>query len=144
MFSKACEYGIRASIYIADQSMMDNRVSLKAIADEIDSPEAFTAKILQQLTRHNIIDSHKGPSGGFEIEKEKISHISLSEIVYAIDGDQIYTGCGLGLNECNERHPCPLHHDFKKVRDDLKRMLESTSLKELAEKLEVGDAYLKI
>ena len=144
MFSKACEYGIRASIYIADQSMMDRRVSLKDIAEEIDSPVAFTAKILQQLTKHSIIDSLKGPTGGFEIEKQKIASTKLSEIVFAIDGDDIYTGCGLGLDECNEQRPCPLHDDFKKVREDLKRMLENTSLKELAEKIEVGHAYLKL
>ncbi|MET0760542.1 MAG: transcriptional regulator, partial [Flavobacterium sp.] len=47
MFSKTCEYGIRASIFIASQSYQNNRIGLKDIAKKIDSPEAFTAKILQ-------------------------------------------------------------------------------------------------
>lgn len=144
MFSKACEYGIRASIYIAEQSLEGERVSLKDIAAEIDSPVAFTAKILQKLRKHGIISSLKGPTGGFQIHMDRIGRITLSDIVYAIDGDHIYTGCGLGLNKCNEEHPCPLHYDFKKVRDDLKQMLESTNLRDLALKLEKGSAFLKV
>ena len=52
MFSKACEYGIRASIYIAQQSLLDRKVSLKEISEAIESPTAYTSKILQKLTRN--------------------------------------------------------------------------------------------
>lgn len=143
MFSKACEYGIKAAIHIAVQSNQGDRVSLKDIAKEIDSPEAFTAKILQQLAKNNIIDSVKGPAGGFEIDKKKLAKIKLSHIVSAIDGDSIYKGCGVGLKECSEKKPCPVHDKFKKIRNDLKQMLESTSLMELALGLKEGITYLK-
>ncbi|MDF9796504.1 Rrf2 family protein [Catalinimonas alkaloidigena] len=87
MFPKACEYGIRATIYVAEQSLDDKRVSLMAIAHEIGSPLAFTAKILQHLVKHKIMHSAMGPSGGFQIEKKQINQISLSQIVDAIDGN---------------------------------------------------------
>ena len=119
------------------------RVSLKDIARDIDSPVAFTAKILQQLARNNIIDSVKGPVGGFEIQKDKIASIKLSQIVFAIDGDSIYRGCGLGLKECNALEPCPLHEKFVLIRNDLKEMLETTSLYELTKGLDVGLTFLK-
>lgn len=143
MFSKACEYGIRASTYIALQSLEGKRVSLKEIAKEIDSPVAFTAKILQQLSRNNIVDSVKGSAGGFQIEIEQIEKIKLSEIVYAIDGNNVSMGCGLGLKKCNANKPCPVHDKFVKIRDDLKMMLESTNLYEMTAGLEVGLTYLK-
>jgi|TARA_R110000868_G_scaffold104633_1_gene288453 Rrf2 family transcriptional regulator, iron-sulfur cluster assembly transcription factor len=143
MFSKACEYGIKASIYIALQSLDGNRVSLKGIAEEIDSPEAFTAKILQQLVKNNIIDSVKGAMGGFQMEKNQISKIKLSQIVYAIDGDKVYTGCALGLNRCNDKKPCPVHDNFITIRNDLKKMLETTSLLTMTTGLDVGLTYLK-
>ncbi|MGZ3899462.1 MAG: RrF2 family transcriptional regulator [Bacteroidia bacterium] len=143
MFSKACEYAIRAAIYITVQSNQDKRISLKDIAKEIASPEAFTAKILQQLSRHGIIDSVKGPTGGFTIDKKKMSKTKLSEIVSAIDGDSIYKGCGLGLKECSETHPCPVHEKFKQIRTDLKNMLEKTSLLELSMGLETGMTFLR-
>ncbi|MBX7261402.1 MAG: Rrf2 family transcriptional regulator, partial [Chitinophagales bacterium] len=91
MFSKACEYGIRATVYIADQSKQSNRAILKDIAKEIDSPEAFTAKILQQLVKSGIVHSVKGINGGFEISKDKISNLKLADVVLAIDGEGIYT-----------------------------------------------------
>ena len=144
MFSKACEYGIRASIYIADQSHKDNRVSLKDIAKQIGSPEAFTAKILQQLTKNNIIESVKGPSGGFEIEKKRISKVKLSHIVLAIDGDSIYKGCGLGLKECSEKVPCPVHNQFKVIRNSIISMLENTNLTDLSIGLKDGLTFLKM
>ena len=132
MFSKACEYGIKASIFIAINSYEGKRVTPKEISKEIDSPQAFTAKILQSLVHHNLINSVKGAHGGFEIDKNDIATIKLSQIVNAIDGDKIYNGCGLGLHTCDEKHPCPVHDQFKIVRTELKNMLENTNLEQLA------------
>lgn len=143
MFSKACEYGIRAAVYITLQSLEGRRVSVTEIAEEIDSPVAFTAKILQQLTKNNIVHSVKGPTGGFEIDREDMDDVKLNMIVKAIDGDKIYVGCGLGLKECNANKPCPLHDKFVDIRTNLRTMLQSTSLYELATGLEVGLTYLK-
>ncbi len=143
MFSKACEYGIKATIYIAMQSLQDRRVSLKEIAEKVDSPTAFTAKILHQLAKNNLLDSTKGPAGGFQIEKKRIDDIKLADIVFSIDGDSIYEGCGLGLEKCNANKPCPVHDKFVVVRDELKQMLQNTSLFELAAGLEVGLTFLK-
>lgn len=144
MFSKACEYGIKAAIFITTKSYEGKRVSPKEIALEIDSPQAFTAKILQALVKHDIVCSIKGAHGGFEIDRDNISKIKLSQIVNAIDGDSIYSGCGLGLQKCDENHPCPVHDKFKGVRDELKSMLENTSLEELALNIKSGTSFLKV
>lgn len=143
MFSKTCEYGIKATVYIAFQSLDGKRVSLKDIAKSIDSPIAFTAKILQQLSKNEIIHSTLGATGGFEIGRGRMDKIKLSQIVSAIDGDTIYKGCGLGLKECNARKPCPVHDKFKIIRDELKVMLENTSVYELALGLKDGLTVLK-
>ncbi len=128
MFSKSCEYGLRAIIFIAQQSAQDHKVSLTTISEAVNSPQAFTAKILQQLTRNNVVKSIKGPYGGFVIENGKMDRIKLSDVVNILDGDAIYTNCGLGLNKCNEKSPCPLHFKFVEVRNGLKKMLETTTL----------------
>lgn len=143
MFSKSCEYGIRAAIYIATQSLQDKRVSLVEIAEEIDSPKPFTAKILQQLAKAQIITSIKGKTGGYEIDKAKMKDITLSQIVACIDGEDIYNMCGLGLRHCSASHPCPLHNQFKIVRDNLKQTLQTTNLASLAVSIEGGLSYLK-
>jgi Rrf2 family iron-sulfur cluster assembly transcriptional regulator len=144
MFSKACEYGIRATIWIAGKSLLGSKVNLKDVAKAIDSPEAYTSKILQQLSRNNIIISEKGPTGGFSMSIADMDTVKLSTIVSAIDGDGIYTGCGLGLKKCNENMPCPVHNQFKAVREGLRRMLETTSVKSLSNDLEQGVTFLKV
>lgn len=144
MFSKACEYGIKACIFIAINSYEGKRVTPKEISQEIDSPQAFTAKILQALVKHDIITSFKGAYGGFEIDNSKLSRVKLAQIVVAIDGDHVFSGCGLGLEICDESHPCPVHDKFKAVREDLRFMLENTSLEELARGIKSGASFLKV
>src|SRR5680860_1548563 len=100
-----------------------------------------TAKILQALARQGIISSAKGPNGGFYIEKEQ-EKLTLLELVEVIDGDQIFEGCGLGLKICSEVNPCPIHNQFKSIRDQLKAMLWTTSIKDLAAVLKKGTVFL--
>lgn len=144
MFSKACEYGIRSLIFITLKSTDGNRLNVMDIADEIDSPVAFTAKILQELVKGNILTSVKGPHGGFTITNQSARKVRLYDIVKIIDGDTIYNGCGLGLKECSVNKPCPLHDKFMEVRTGLKTMLKETTLQELAEQMDNGGAFLKL
>lgn len=143
MFSKACEYAIRAAIYIAKQSLANRKASLKEVAMSIDSPEAYTSKILQQLTRKQIIASEKGPTGGFSMTKQQLAYVRLSTIVFAIDGDSLFEKCGLGLKKCNAKMPCPVHTQFKAVRDQLNEMLETTTVHSLTTDLKEGLTFLK-
>jgi len=144
MFSKACEYGIRATLYVAAQSLQGKRVVLPEIAKAIDSPEPFTAKILQQLARAKLIQSNKGPNGGFSLSEGNLEHIKLKDVVLAIDGESLFTECGLGLKTCDENAPCPIHNTFKPIRTQIIAMLETTSLKHLSEKLDAGETVLKV
>lgn len=94
------------------------------------------------MVRYNIIVSVKGPSGGYEMPKWKSTKVKLNQIVNAIDGDKIYNGCALGLDQCNASKPCPIHFQIKAVRDDLKEVLRSTSVFEMTTGVEEGKAFL--
>lgn len=106
MFSKTCEYAIRAMIFIAKKSSNGSKVGIKEIAQGIDSPEHFIAKILQDLSRKGLVQSLKGPTGGFYLEKASLNY-SLADIVKSVDGDKIFSACALGLKQCSESKPCP-------------------------------------
>ncbi len=142
MFSKTCEYAIRAMLFIAQKSKDGERVGIKEIAKGIDSPEHFVAKILQDLSRKNLVQSVKGPNGGFYHDKTSLKY-SMADIVRIVDGDKIFEGCGLGLRQCSETHPCPIHHEFKKIRRDIKRVLENAKLGTFSEELEKQLTFLK-
>ncbi|UYZ61086.1 Rrf2 family transcriptional regulator [Hymenobacter latericus] len=144
MFSKACEYGIRAAIYVGQQSAgAGGRVGLKDIATAIGSPEAFTAKVLQQLVRAQLVTSVKGPSGGFELTPEQLRTVTLRQVVVAIDGGAMLHGCALGLPQCSARQPCPMHYQFLPIRDQLNELLSTHTIGELADKVHDGLGFLK-
>ena len=143
MFSKACEYAIKASIYIARQSLQQKRVNVKEVSQSIDAPVAFTAKILQVLCRENILQSVRGQQGGFVFDEIKQKEIKIFDLVRIFDGDGLFTQCGLGLHKCSSENPCPVHDDFKMVREKLLEMTQKHSLYDLALKTESGLAWLK-
>ncbi|HET9056493.1 MAG TPA: Rrf2 family transcriptional regulator [Chitinophagaceae bacterium] len=132
MLSKACEYGIKATVFLAQQSEKEKLANVKEIAKAIQSPEAFTAKVLQQLVQKSIIQSVKGAQGGFFIDKKVLKKITLMQIVAAIDGEDIINNCVLGLSHCSEKKPCPLHHKYKKIKIDITNMLQTSLVSELA------------
>ena len=142
IFSKTCEYAMRAVFFIAHRTADGGRVGIKEIAVGIDSPEHFLAKILQDLRRRGVVQSAKGPNGGFYID-DKILKMPLSAIVEAVDGNGIFTGCGLGLDYCSEENPCPIHHEFKAIRNQIQELLQATKIGEFNEDLNLGIAVLR-
>jgi len=143
MFSKACKYAINSMVFLATLPDGQVRSGLKEISFAIDSPEAFTGKILQALVRENLLVSVKGPHGGFEISEEG-RKAPLYRIVQVIDGDSIFTGCALGLQVCSEKHPCAVHHKFKAIRDHLTGMMMTTTLTDMAQGITNGISFLKV
>lgn len=128
-------------IYLCLKRNGEQWVGLGEIAEAIASPPAFTAKILQQLSRSQLLDSVRGRHGGFRIPPDRT--ITMAAIVEAIDGNHIMTGCVLGFSSCSESHPCPVHHKFKSVRDYLTGTLMSTSLEEISEGMKDAHRFLK-
>ena len=142
IFSKTCEYALRAVFFVAHKTAAGGRVGIKEIAEGIGSPEHFLAKILQDLSRRGIVQSAKGPNGGFYTD-ETVLQRPISDVVEAVDGNGIFTGCALGLKQCSEVNPCPLHHEFKTIRNELHRMLNATSIGEFNTDLISGITALK-
>jgi Rrf2 family iron-sulfur cluster assembly transcriptional regulator len=110
---------------------------------KVSASKSATSPSCKTLSKSNIINSDKGPTGGFSMDKSELEKVKLSSIVYAIDGDTVYNGCGLGLKRCNADKPCPVHNQFKGIRDELKKMLETTTVKTLAMDFEKGLTFLK-
>ncbi len=142
MFSKACEYAIRAALYISIKSIDGSKLGIKEIAKEIDSPVHFTAKILQTLSREGIISSIKGPNGGFYLEP-KAKPVSLNDIVKVIDGDDVLHACSLGLKQCSNEFPCPIHDEIKAYKDRLRKVMKEKTVQQLAIELASGKTFLK-
>lgn len=142
MLTKGSEYAIRALLYIQLQNWEGKRPGVIEIAREIEAPEAYSAKILHMLTSRNFLDSAKGRGGGFFYSDQQPER-ELYDIIVHLEGDQLFTKCGIGLKNCSSENPCPLHHEFIKVREELIHIFKNESIRTLAEKIRDGSAVLK-
>jgi len=132
LLSKSCVYGLRAALFMASKKE-EGYLPIREISNKLDISFHFLTKILQQLTSAGLLESFRGPNGGVRLTKDG-KEISLLEIVEAIDGPDLLTECALGLPRCGEDIPCPLHEKWANTRDNIRVMLQQTSLKEMAEK----------
>jgi Rrf2 family protein len=140
LLSKACEYGIRAVLYLTD-GPKGTYVPIRSISDALGIPYHFLAKVVQTLAQADVLTSSRGPNGGIALARPA-SQIALKEIVVALDGERIFTECVLGLPGCGERKPCPLHEQWAPARDRIHRMFDHVSLAEMAERMDAGDFRL--
>lgn len=141
MLSKSTEYAIRALVFIQLENWKQRRPGVIEIAREIETPPAFTAKILQILTRHRLVQSMKGRGGGFFFTDD-LQQITLYDVIHVMEGDGLFNRCGIGLKNCSNENPCPIHHDYMKVREEMNRIVKNETIYSLASKVAAGEAVL--
>ena len=142
MFSKACEYALRATIFLAQKSSAEKKLGVDDIAKGIDAPRPFTAKILQQLIREEVILSVKGPNGGFYLTP-KGREQPVWRVLAAFNEDQRLTNCVMGLHKCNDKKPCPLHEGYKEIKEQLLDLFKQKRIADLADTMEKTKLFVK-
>ncbi len=143
MFTKATEYALRATIYIAANSSGSKRLGIDEIAAAIGSPRSFTAKVLQLLCRNNTpVSSNKGPGGGFYITEEARKK-PVKTILEAMGEGGVLSKCVLGLPKCSDKKPCPMHHEYRFIKARLLHLFDTTSIGELSKDSHLSNVYLK-
>lgn len=141
-FSRSCEYALQAALYIAVQTANGvTYVPLQEIAASQDIPSHFLSKVLQLLVRQRILLSLKGPHGGFALVKNP-DQVTLLDIVSVIDGLDTFDRCGIGLRDCSDESPCPVHHEYKVIKNRIRHVLSSKTLAELGRDVERGNAII--
>ena len=141
MLSITCQTAIKAVIYLASKFETGEKAGIKEIAEFIDSSEHTVGKMLQTLVKENVINSAKGPSGGFFITAKQKKQ-PIINVIEAIDGKEVFKQCGLGLSKCVSTHACPIHNDYKIVRDLFEKMCRHKKMIDLCEPVNNGLAYL--
>lgn len=142
MFSKTAEYALRATIFIAQKSSPLVKIGIDEISGAIDSPKPFTAKILQMLTKDNrVVSSSRGPHGGFYIT-DAARNLPAISVLQAVKEDYILRKCILGLHECSNVNPCPLHAEYKEIRNKLVLLFENNTIGYLANEIDKENIFI--
>ncbi|NIR44438.1 MAG: Rrf2 family transcriptional regulator [Gemmatimonadetes bacterium] len=132
IYSQASEYAFRALIELAGHR--DGPIPAARLAEAAQIPQYFLAKILQQLARQGMLRSYRGPRGGFTLARGP-EEISLLGVVDALEGITRYKRCAVGLAECSDEMPCPMHESWKGLRNQVLAYLEDRTVADLAEAL---------
>ena len=130
VLSNACEYAIRALVFIVSSEDERDYLPVRRIAEQLDISSPFLSKIVQLLAAKGILNSYRGPNGGVALARQA-SAISLMEIVTAIDGEGLFHDCFLGLPECGDHNHCPLHSWWSKIRAEIGETLSTATLQDL-------------
>ncbi|WP_411894219.1 RrF2 family transcriptional regulator [Winogradskyella sp. A2] len=143
MFSNTVKYAIKAVLYLAAYSSEKNKIMIKDIAMPINVPKAYIAKILQELSRKNLVSSKRGPNGGFYLSDNNLKG-NVYDLIEAVDGDEKINSCLLSLSECNANNPCSLHNIVYNEKQLLMQKLKDTTLEFLVKDLKEGISVLPL
>lgn len=141
MFSKTFGYALRAATFVAMHGKDGRKLGLQELSQSLDIPYHFLGKIMQDLVRHGVVDSTKGPGGGFYANAQT-AETPVLDIVKITDGNLIFDQCALGIKRCNAAYPCPLHHDFAACRDGMLQAMSVKTVGMLAAEVAAGGSFL--
>lgn len=136
IFSRTSQYAIQTLIYIAMQPA-NQPVLAREVAARLGVPAPYLAKIMQSLSKGGLLESYRGPQGGFCLLKDA-SEIDLMQILTMVEGPGLVDNCVLGLKICSDDTPCPMHVQWKPIKKNIIDLLHKKTLKTLANAVNTG------
>ena len=128
-FSTSIEYAVHGLVYLAKEPYGEP-VLISGISKAIKVPEAYLRKVFQQLVKSGLVTSQRGARGGFRLAREP-NQINLKQVVEGIDGSLSMYSCLKVLRGCSLELPCPVQKAFEKAQQQMAKVLEATSIKDL-------------
>ncbi|HYN63340.1 MAG TPA: Rrf2 family transcriptional regulator [Candidatus Limnocylindrales bacterium] len=138
IYSATTEYAIRALAHLATLEPGE-RILARDLASATEVPRQFLGKILHRLARQGMLDSAKGRGGGFRFSRPA-EQITLADLVEVVEGKDIMRLCVLGLDDCTDSQPCPMHDEWQGFRERLRTRVHSATLADLGRNLKAKRA----
>lgn len=135
LYSPTCQHALRALAYLATRAG-EGPILVRDIAEAESIPKPYLSKILHGLQTRGLLNSRKGPRGGYELAR-KPELLLVSEIVEAIDGPMdLEVKCILGLDLCHDDQKCALHDIWKESREKFVNVMRDLTLADMASTIE--------
>ena len=130
LFSTATGYALRALAAMPENGSYS---LAKDLASQLGLPGPYLAKILQSLAQEGMLQSVRGPRGGFRLARPA-RHITVGAVVSVMDGMESMSGCVMGFTNCQgtgQGKPCPLHGAWQEVKDHLEQTMTTVTIRDL-------------
>lgn len=127
IFSSASAYALRALAALPDDQ---GYVMAKDLAVQLGLPGPYLAKVLQSLVQGGMLESVRGPKGGFRLARPT-HKITVEEVVHLLDGEDAFKACVMGFPECSNEQPCPMHDAWTAVKEQMATSMTQATIRDL-------------
>ena len=127
IFSKSFGYALRGVLYVSMMSDENRKIRIDEMASRLSVPRHFLGKIMNKVVKTGILNSIKGPNGGFSLNAKTLD-TSLLTLIEAMDGLEQFDSCVLRLRKCNSEYPCPLHYQMESYKKDSLKLFSDTTI----------------
>lgn len=128
--TRAADYGVRVMVHLAAMDS-EEPAQLSTLAEATEAPESFLSKVLQALTRAEMISSRRGKSGGFAI-LPRGRQSSMHQVIEAIDGPICLNVCLVSGKSCGRKTWCPAHPVWVRAQQAMLNVLKQATIADLA------------
>jgi Rrf2 family protein len=128
--TRAADYALRGILYLSMQPR-DSLCIISEIAEQMDIPEGFLARIFQILAKSGIIRSHRGKRGGFSLSKPP-EEIVMKDVIEALEGPINLNRCSSEYGDCGREELCSLHQVWADIQKNIIAALEDANFADLA------------
>lgn len=129
MLSQASTYAVSALACIANAQ--GRPVLIKQVARTCRIPAPYLAKIINLLSRKQLVLTQRGVGGGVLLARPP-AEITLDEVCVALDDEILRPRCMLGNVACSNDRCCPAHRFCQSARRRLAQFLQRTTVAEIA------------
>ena len=127
LFNVATGYALQSLAAMPEDGSF---VMAKDMAENLKLPLPFLAKILQNLARAEILESVRGPKGGFRLARPA-HKVSVGEVLIAMEGEGSLDRCVMGFPQCDPETPCPMHDAWAAVKEQVDESMTRATLRDL-------------
>ena len=130
--STKTRYAARAMLELA-LNKADGPLQVKRIARRQQISEKYLEQLIVVLKSAGYVKSVRGPKGGYFLAKDP-AEIKLSDIFYSFEGPITTSECVQDIDKCSRSCECVMREVWKKVEESVVDVLDSITLKDLADK----------
>ncbi len=112
-------------------------IPLAQISARQDISQSYLEQLFAQLRRRGLVQSVRGPGGGYHLGKPAES-INIAEVIEAVNETTDATRCG-GTSDCQNGETCLTHHLWMDLSEQIRDFLGDISLADLVLRREIRE-----
>ncbi len=132
--NKLTDYAVLILSYFAKQNS-DEVWNASQLASALDLPNPTVSKILKILLKNQLVISHRGAQGGYQLAKP-LEYITVAELIEAMEGRVAVTECNVRTGLCSHEQACQMRNPWQKINHMVLNLLSQVTLADMRDNRE--------